>query len=273
MSNQNWIDIKWFNYPDAPKAILEIPITIDDIDEIQYLQLDTGCPNSLLFGYQLSNLFGGAFTEDKSSVKIKGKIGDQNLSDLSFKILKNVGKKRANSGQKKIGLLGTDFFVNKVLIIDFIEDKILISDSAEVLENLEYSFSFSDMSRNPANVIVLEILINDKKLPKILYDTGTSIYDFTLNDKSEWESLVGDVDKSKLDVSTIANPSGVYKKYGYQIEGSLQVGDFKYLNPFLYYRDTDLWDESPLNGTLGNKPFFQSCVLIDFINFRFGVSY
>lgn len=272
MSNLHWIDIKWFHYSDAPKAVLEIPVTIDAVDETQYLQLDTGCQNSLLFEYQLADLLQDASVTDKSSIQLHGHVGDQDLSDITFEILKGVGKKRAESGQKKIGLLGTDFFKKKILIIDFKKDSILISDSSRVLRDMPYNFTFSPMTENPANVILLDVLLNNRRIPNILYDTGTSLYDLTLNDKAEWKAIVRDADKNTLDVSTIANLSGVYKKYGYQITGSLHVGMFRYDNPFVYYRDTDLWDNSPLNGTLGNKPFFRSCVVIDFIHFRFGIS-
>ena len=54
MKKHNWVDINWIGHKE--RAILLIPVKFDDFDDTQYLQIDTACPHSTLFGYQLSQI-------------------------------------------------------------------------------------------------------------------------------------------------------------------------------------------------------------------------
>jgi hypothetical protein len=268
----DWIKIKWVDYPNATKAILQIPIKIDGIEETQYIQLDTGNPETLLFGYQAHQILPDHPDIDKKQIHLNGSVGNNSFADFKFDILQNQGKDRADAGQQKIGLLGTDFFWDKVLVLDFKNDRIFISDSDNIIENLEYKFSFVDTYPNPMNFVVFDFMLNNEEIPKILYDCGSSISDLTFHRKKDWENYVGAYDESKLTGFINVNPVGRFQVYGYRIDGCIKIGDFSYNAPNLEYKDTDLFAEHPLLGTLGNHPFFDSCVIIDFINHRFGIS-
>ncbi|MDP8202669.1 MAG: hypothetical protein P9M11_11095 [Candidatus Tenebribacter burtonii] len=273
MKKLDWVAINWFDYPDLPKAILQIPISFDGIDQKQYLQLDTGCPDSILFGYQLSKLI----NENDSSLNndeiyFNGSIGEHNFSNFKFKHLKNFGEKRAKQGQEKIGLLGTDFFNNKILVIDFIKNQILISDSLEIIDKLDYNFNFINTLNNPENEMIFNITLNNCEIKKILYDTGHSTSSLKFLKKKDWQFFVSETDNKKLIKDSIRTIETNFNSYRQKTKGILRIGKFIYNNPELAFDNNELSKESKLNGILGNKPFYNSFIILDFINFKFGVS-
>ncbi len=273
MEKLNWVAINWFDYPILPKAILQIPISLDGIDQKQYLQLDTGCPYSILFGYQLSKLINKndpSLNDDE--IYFNGSIGGHNFSNFKFKHLKNFGEKRAKQGQEKIGLLGTDFFKKKILIIDFIKNQILISNNLEIIDKLDYNFNFINTLNNSANEMIFKVSLNNCEIKKILYDTGHSTSSLKFLKKMDWQSFVGDVVNKKLIKNSISNIEGNFYSYTQKTKGKLRIGKFISNNPDLAFDDNDLSKESKLNGILGNKPFYNSCIILDYINFKFGVS-
>lgn len=270
--NQNWIKINWVNYPNAPKAILQIPIQIEGVKETQYIQLDTGNPESLLFDYQVHQILPDHPDIDKEQIHLSGSVGNIPFTNFKFILYQDQGKDRADAGQQKIGLLGTDFFRDRILVLDFKNDRILISENEAVIEELNHDFNFVKMYDNPVNFVFIGFKLNGQEVPLALYDSGSSYADFTFHRKEDWKKFVGDYDKSKLTHFINVNAWSKYSVYGYVIDGSIQIGDFIYKNPKLEYKDTDLFKDHKWLGTLGNHPFFDSCIVIDFKNMKFGVS-
>lgn len=273
MNKLDWITIKWFDYPNLPKAILQIPISFDGINQIQYLQLDTGSPDSFLFGYQLSKLINNndqSLNDDE--IYFNGSIGGHDFSNFKFKHLKNFGEDRAKQGQEKIGLLGTDFFKNKILIIDFIRNQILISNSLIIIDKLNYNFNFINTLNNPANEMIFSVFLNNYEIEKILYDTGHSTSSLKFLKKENWQSFVGEIDNKKLIKDSISTIETSFVTYRQKTKKTLRIGKFVFNDPELAFDNNKLSKESKLNGILENKPFLNSCIIIDFINFKFGVS-
>jgi len=273
LNNNNWLDIKWYGSPNSPKAILQIPVSFEGIDQIQYLQLDTGCPESILFGYQFLKLI----SEDDSRINddeiyLNGSIGDYKFTNFKFEHKKNFGKDRADQGQEKIGLLGTDFLKDKILIIDFINNRLQITSDVNVFDDMNYKFNFIPTKEHPKNVIILNASLNKHKIDDILYDTGSSGYILKLYRKEDWKRFVGETDLQKLEKHSIRNLMGKYNNYNCPIKGELQIGEFLYKNPIITFSDTDLYSNSPINALIGNKPFFNSCIVLDFRNCQFGIS-
>ena len=273
MNKHNWIKIKWYNYPHLPKAILQIPISLEGIDQDQYLQLDTGSSDSILFGYQFSKLINESDPRrNDDEIFFNGSIGEHNFSNFKFKHLKNFGEDRAKQGQEKIGLLGTDFFKNKILIIDFIRNRILISNSLEIIDKLDYNFNFINTLNNPANVMIFSVSLNNCEIEKILYDTGHSTSSLKFLKKEDWQSFVNEIDNKKLIKDSIRTIQTNFFSYRQKTNVKLRIGRFTFNNPELAFDNNELSKKSKLNGILGNKPFCNSCIILDFINFKFGVS-
>lgn len=272
MPETDWVKIKWFDYPNVKKAILQIPVSFTGIEQTQFLQLDTGTPESILFGYQLHQLLKDDPRLNNDSISFNGKIGNHTFSNFKFKHRKDLGKGRADQGQEKIGLLGADFLKGKILIIDFKNNRFIISVDPNVIQETGYDFEFIQTHKNPANVIVLGITLNEHHIPNVLYDTGSSRFTLSLNYKEDWEKFAGHFEKEDLKKSRIGNMIGNYYSYEAKISGELKIGNLIVEDPAVSYKDTDLYETSPLSGTLGNETFFKFCIVMDFINFRFGYS-
>lgn len=273
MPSPNWTKIKWFNDPITPKALLQIPVKLEGISEIQYLQLDTGDWKSHLYGYQLAQIL------DKNDPLLEldefilnGAIGDHSFKNFKFEHMKGFGKSRADSGQEKIGILGTDFFKDKILVIDFINDCFLISDKLEVIEYLDYKFEFISTTRNLSNSMLFRIILNGKIIDNIMYDTGSSIITLDLKSKADWEAFLSSNKTSNPGKFTASNRSGTFDVVSVDSEAVMQIGDFEYNNPRVFHPDTDMYEKCGYNGLIGNQPFFDKCIVLDFKNFRLGIS-
>jgi len=269
----NWIKIKWFNYPNAPKILLQVPIKLEGLPGTQYLQLDTGDWKSHIYGYQLSQVL------DKNDplleldeLMLNGSIGNHSFNNFKFEHMKGFGKSRADQGQEKIGILGTDFFKEKVLIIDFKNDRFLISNDTTVIDELDYEFNFIPTVRNLANIIRFSITLNNKEIEPVLYDTGGGNGELQLKKKHDWEEFLNNNKTSNPGKVCASNRSGTFNVLSVDSEVVMQMGEFQYKNPRITYPDTDMYKDSIMNGVLGNKPFWDRCVVLDFQNFRLGIS-
>jgi len=273
MPKLNWTKIKWFNYPNTPKALLQIPVKLEGLAEIQYLQLDTGDWQSHLYGYQFSKLIKESDERrEADELFFSGSIGNHNFTDFKFKHMKGFGKSRADQGQEKIGILGTDFFRDKILVIDFINDCFLISHKLEVIDELEYEFSFIPTVKNQANIMRFTITLNNQEIEPVLYDTGGGDQELQLKGKLQWEEFLSNNKTSNPGKVCACNRDGTFDVLSVDSEAIMQIGDFLYKNPRITYPNTDMFKDSIMNGVIGNKPFWNKCVVLDFMNFRLGIS-
>ena len=178
-----------------PHAALLVPITIPGCPKRFYMQFDTGSPYSLFYGNKLQ-----AIHRKYPAITSLNSMGDS-LTHFSFKAgpLIITAKQimvhsfdssgidwKNNHTPEIIGTLGTDLIDNKVVVIDYPRQQLLISDSVPATFKKGKPAGFLFAMRR----ILLPAEIQGKKT--ILYfDSGSSAFEL-LTDKATCNRLAAD---------------------------------------------------------------------------------
>ena len=251
-----------------PKAAILIPLTINT--KRHFLQLDTGCPRTYIYTSHFYNSRTRLKIKDKQPIELDILIGGKKFKQV---FLADNQTKKHKSTEKifSVGLLGNDFFKDKIFFIDFPKKEIKFSESSF---SVPPKFIYLD-SKFKKNFIYLTLKYENKKF-KVIYDTGASIFPLATN-KKRWLELTGKNGKEK-DNKTLIVSAAFGKKIklvGAPIKKELFLSGMNFLNKIVYYEpaQTPTTDFSLINceGLMGNTIFLNKSIHIDFINKKFAV--
>lgn len=261
-----------------PYAALLIPVTIPGCPQTFYMQFDTGSPYSLFYRDKLQVIH-----RKFPAIPALRNIGDS-LTDFSFKAgtlsitarqiaVHSFGSSGIDWKNKRapqiIGTLGADLIDNKIVIIDYPRQHMIIGDSLPArFQQIEQAGFIFAMRR-----ILLPAGIRGKKT--ILYfDSGSSAFEL-LTDKAICKELAADSSLpvqypvqswgktltantiSTNDSITLAG-SSVPIRYATWIDGvsETQVSQMMKMG---------------IGGMTGNKLFLSHVLLLDTKNKKFGL--
>lgn len=263
------------------KAAILVPFRFNGIDEEYYLQLDTGA-SSVLYGnsfYEIEPNYRVRKEKDKKPyiVSIDGTLSNYEFTYEDFGLLHDYGgslEELKVAEYKLIGSLGLDFFKNRILIIDFSEERFaILNNQNDVPRNIkENSYHLNMKYKN--NKIYLMSKIGDKNL-SLIYDTGSSIFDIVAT-KEIWTSLTNV--KSAKDIKLLEIPSwgAVVQLKGARSESDWEIGDLTIEKPWIFYEPSGLenfnFNLIQADGLLGNAIFYDNHIItIDLISKKFGI--
>lgn len=263
------------------KAAILVPFRFNGIEEEYYLQLDTGA-SSVLYGnsfYDIEPNYRVKKVKDKrpSIVSIDGTLSNYEFAYRDFGLLQDYGatlEELKVAEYKLIGSLGLDFFKNRILIIDFSEEKFAIfNNQNDVPRNIKKNSGFLDMKyKNDKIYLMSKIAGKDLSL---IYDTGSSIFDIIAT-KEIWTSLTNV--KSVKDIKLLEIPSwgAIVQLKGARSESDWEIGDVTIEKPLIFYEPSGLenfnFKSIQADGLLGNAIFYDNHIItIDLINKKFGI--
>ncbi|NVK52339.1 MAG: hypothetical protein HWD85_05345 [Flavobacteriaceae bacterium] len=268
------------------KAAMFVPFNINDLRKGLFAQFDLGSNVTIIYQNNLKEI------PELNSLKLdslnyqneQGKelfiikksniqIGQIQLDTLDIYGIYDYGKKFTpdtnNSPQdNSIGTIGSDILQDKVLIIDFPNQKITILDSID--EKIKSNFSLVK-SKLINNRIIVPFNINGD-LKHFMYDTGASLFPMVTT-KSIWNYSTN---KKIIDSLNVGNFGRPIKLKGAKATIVINI-DKKNFNSFnIYYVKDNLFDKMftqiGCDGIIGNKLFFDKKILIDYKENIFGVS-
>lgn len=265
------IPLKWISNESNPNVAILLPVKLEGISKVFYMQLDFGSPITLFYLKTIGSIksqFSNEINLNKNSdiVSLKFDLGKMTVSSDKFKVLSygevaNLDKEGINI----IGTIGTDLLEKKLTILNFKDNYCLFSN-----DKLADGFTSFDFKKRK---ILLPAKINGKDL-KLLYDSGTSGYDL-ITDHSEW-------DKYRLKNERIKTEKG--NSWGNTLtvntapaKQKIEIGN-KNLNltEVTYIEGTSkvqnlLMKLSGMQGMIGNKLFLDHQIIIDCKNEKFKV--
>lgn len=280
-----WNEFVWmedtFGEEYYSKAAILIPFRFNGINEDYYLQLDTGA-SSLLYGnsfYDVEPSYRVIKKKDKRPyvVSIDGTFSNYVFTNENFGLLQDYGatlEELKEAEYKLVGSLGLDFFKNRILIIDFSEEKFAIfNNQNDVPRNIKKNSGFLDMKyKNDKIYLMSKIAGKDLSL---IYDTGSSIFDIIAT-KEIWTSLTNV--KSVKDIKLLEIPSwgAIVQLKGARSESDWEIGDVTIEKPLIFYEPSGLenfnFKSIQADGLLGNAIFYDNHIItIDLINKKFGI--
>jgi hypothetical protein len=290
---KDWIPFSWESMTignrEFDKGAMFVPFKIDGVDADFTLQFDLGATSSMLYGNKIdyflnnNNLLKAKLdtTTKRFFIQNTKNGGFRNLDtrlgsvkyifdDMAY--FKGFGDTLTVDSIKKgkpirIGTLGAPFFKDKVLIIDYPNQRFLILDSLNA--KAEGDFDFVDARLDMGT---LKIPFNIGGTPYwLMFDTGSSIFAI-MTDKQHYNTFTGNTPVDSLGISSWGQTKMVYGK---QINKPVKLGNATLPNNYVYMMPGNDWDDfykqEKIIGLTGNAFFLNNVVAIDFKHLKFGV--
>ena len=291
----NWANFEWAGdslgnkYFD--KVAMFIPVNFKGVPHNFLAQLDLGSDISIVYGNSFKSYlstypeFGRKLDTILSEVAIgnesQGEIKDIELSLDSFLTqLKSVVYYKkfgseiptdsiASLTKKHIGIIGADIVKNKVLLIDYKNNRIAIVDSLNLKQTDKFNFLDCKITNGR---IKLPLIINGET-QWYMFETGSSIFPL-VTDENNWKSMC---DVSKKEAIKISSKDKSYDILGAETNKDIFFGKEKmpkthaYVMPLNLNGYTEMFKQEDVKGTIGNACFLNTIIAIDFKQSKFGV--
>jgi hypothetical protein len=254
------------------KGALMLPVKAGD--KTFLLQLDLGRADSYIYKSELDKIPTNYFSINGDEITINGKISKLNLAH-TFKLYDNKGDTVNSSGSesdpKLIGVIGLNFFLDKKLYIDFINDQFEIIESKQ-----NFDFTINNAITIPFKLknkkLLIKTTIDDKEF-WFFYDTGSSYFPMITN-KNNWQLFTHNdsVNKTCTTIKIPSKNNNVSREVVFladTIRDNILLGDINFKNKLVYFESNDSFNFSAispeLTGVIGNAIFFDKYkIIIDF---------
>ena len=289
-----WIPFEWVGDTMGgrffDKLAINLPFSIEGIPHRFSSQFDLGATSTMVYGNAFApylEAFPGVAarldTANKNS-QIQGQpvgalkgvtfsLGDVVFSDQELLYFDGFGDTLtvdsvASASVKHVGTVGPDLFQNKVLLIDFPNQRIASVDSLPA--NYQNDATLVDMKLDQGR-IKLPFSI-DGTVYDFMFDTGSSLFPLMVTSE-DWDQL-GDL-SAAIDTIEISSWGEYYDVYGAPIDVPVTLGDYRLPEGSVYANPKDVFQqffsEENIMGITGNAYFLGAVIVIDYRNKRFGV--
>jgi hypothetical protein len=161
-----------------------------------------------------------------------------------------------------IGSVGADMFQNKVVIIDYPNQRFAICDTVP----RAYNTAFTDIELDESGRIILPMTIKGKKY-RISFDNGSSLFPIITLAKNISSFSTGP-DTDSLEISSWGKRHYVT---GRHITDTFELAGHKFSNVKVYANHAGLGIDSKTDGMTGNALFWNNTIVIDFKHKKFGM--
>lgn len=286
-----WISFKWIGdsisgkYFD--KLAITVPVTFDNLPYKFQMQLDLGAVETIVYGntmdpYLVKHPFIKSkldtslvfFIQSQKNYMLKDidlSSGNTHFGKVNIGLFRNFGDTFTSDSimtpsVKLIGTIAPDLFRGKVIIIDFPNDRLCVTD---IVPRKYQKTTFITYKERDGRIFI-PMVINGKH-EDLLFDTGSSI--FSLMTTEHRASEIGD--ESISDSLRISSWGNYYYVYGKKIKSKILIGN-KLLEPSTVYFDKEekldyFYSDQNIWVITGNAYFLNNTVIIDYKNKLFGV--
>ncbi|MEN9442317.1 MAG: hypothetical protein RLZ33_2394 [Bacteroidota bacterium] len=240
------------------KTAMYLPVRFTNDTTNYYFQLDTGSEESYFYSGNWMNQETLRLLNKEDSIQTS--IGNLHLAKLESQ------KMVAENGRMYCGTLGSDFLANKLVEIDFLNQEIHFlksySSSEYMLDSLKLSFG------RP-----LITIHTTSKSYDFLFDTGSSLFELWTSQKL-WKKLKEPT--SEIHQFSISSWGTENTAYRATARSGIACMSFKTLEiQTIWYNSNKQFAKDfksiDIAGMIGNKPFLNQVVLIDFNNMKIGL--
>ena len=249
------------------RAALMVETRLDGMSAPMLMQLDTGTPDSVLLGRSYEQLHRND-TVVGPGRKLGGWVAGRRFDNEVFVLLPNLGEPR------RLGSLGAMFFEQRVLIVDFVSQRIAILDPRQ---DLPAKFDFVPLDYRDHKIFVT-LTLNGVPDRDMILDTGSSAVPLftTARRWQEWTGRRTD-DPRKVQLKGKSWGREVTLA-GAPLKGSICLGKACLSDPLIFFAPTVLanldLERAPyrIAGIFGNALFDgRYTVVVDLPHRRFGL--
>ena len=269
--NSENIPIQWIAVENNAKSAMLLPITLEGINHVFYMQLDFGSPTTLFYSEPLQSIAakmnsGMDFKRNPLIMPLTFTLGKMTLSSTTFKIL-NYG---APVDWEKdsiaiIGTIGTDLLEKRFTTLNFKENYCSFTTNASTDGFATFAFE--------KRRLLFPAKIGDSNL-KLLYDSGTSGYQLITSHK-EWNKYRVQNGKTKTEKgnswgNTLTIITAPAQEQIEMATSKLDVTEVTYINGTSTTQNL-LMKFSGMQGMIGNALFVNRIIKIDCKNEKFKI--
>jgi hypothetical protein len=265
-SNMVWVPAQ-VNGRTEPHAALMVETELEGLRMRGLMQLDLGIDPTVVYG---------AVRAAGDSVTINGTIANRHFQNERFYFRPSAGAPAPATKPPLLGSIGAGFFEHRILILDFVKQRLAILGKGAVLAPaLDRGIEYLPLRFQNGHVLVAAA-IDGREVPNALFDTGSSMIPFFASRGrwSEWtHRQTGDSANSTIRLQSWGKEAVVV---GAPV-GTLCVGSACLSHPEIYCQSSRLpnldFDKAPqLSGAFGNAIFLgRYTVIVDIPGRRFGL--
>lgn len=274
----SWIPFEWTSDSLSgryfEKTAMYVNTQLDNITDTFVCQLDLGSNMTMLYEnpikhfnhldeksyYYKERIFGD--DKHKCVRDVEWHLGSVNLK--SHSVIMNQGYGDTSTVPPiKIGTIGVDMFQDKVLVIDFPNQRFCVLD--EIKDN---KARYTPLELSAGGFIILPVKIGGKVF-KCLYDSGSSLFSIIT-----YPGHIKDFSTEADDDSFIINSWGKQvMAYSRNLYAETNIMGQVVPNNKVYSLSTveDFLKEANADAMLGNALFWNNTIIIDFKHKRFGI--
>ena len=291
--NLPWIPFEWVGdsigdrYYD--KLGIYLPFSIEGIPHQFKSQFDLGAVNTMVYGNTIAPYLAAypaiaakVDTLDRTYLvqgqqvggieNVTIQLGDVTFADRDLLLFENYGGRLPGdsiaSSSVKIGTVAPDLFQDKLLLIDYPNQRIASVDSLPTSLRGEIFYTRFKLEQGR---IKIPLTINGET-HDFLFDTGASMFHLHVTPE-DWGSI-GDT-TARVDTVEISTWGEYYDVYGLPIKAEVALGDFPleggqvFANPREDF--AQFFKEEGILGITGNVYFSDYTIIIDYKNQQFGI--
>lgn len=286
----DWIAFEWVddyvNGKKYEKVAMNVPVSIENLPYNFYAQFDLGARNVLdqnciapfIKQYKsLASKYDSATVDkwhgvDCSSFNNLEILLDKTPFNTSFLNMHNQGEtidlvEIDTLTPIRIGTIGVDMFYDKILIIDYPNQRLAVLDSVPEEYHVQY-----EKCKFEHNRIKIPVTVKGKQ-EFVLFDTGSSMFEM-ITTKQNW-SLLADTSPDAIDSLSVNSWGKQNYVYWSQSMGAIDFNAVPINNINIYYGGPQgleaFLKKEELFGITGNKVFWNNIVVIDLKSEQFGI--
>jgi hypothetical protein len=261
------------------RTVLQVPVTLEGGPDSVYMQLDTGSDQSMFYEVPFREIRTTLPTPLPRFVLERALIGQETASLDTFWLRPNSGRPIASSRARTIGTLGADFLRDRVLILDFPNDRFAFVHRGDALPAaLERAASWTWLDARNDKLFV-QLTIAGRTFDDVFFDSGSSAFPLIVR-RTLWTGLTGrHASDSTNDILLASSWGRDVPLIGAPLSGAVAFGAVRIDRPLVYHHGVvegvqNFFDTSPypVSGYFGNAMFFDRfTVIVDVPRRRFGV--
>ncbi len=262
------------------KGSILVPIQVKGSQKKLYAQLDTGCDHTPLYGPAL-RAFGIDFdsTSGENLAFIWCDLDDYWIDAekerwvwVRWDLGHGVNPDSNDPFNCKVGTIGLDQIIGRVLILDFPGAQFAVVDDTALVDPIVIDTVHYVPATIEYNKFYVDVVVGEDTLKRVRFDTGSSSEHLILP-KDIWQKVTGLTgDEEGIRRDSVVSWGNYVQIMTAPAKGNMEFGPITIPNPPVTYVD---WpDPTMANMSLmGNAPFVDSFVVVlDCIGNRFGVS-
>jgi hypothetical protein len=267
-----------FGGKNVEHAALKVEMRIEGSADPVVMQLDTGADSNVLYGLAYKHLPSAPPLTGKTQILLGGVAARRAFHDELFYISGDFGGAGEPGKPLLIGTIGAHFFEQRILLLDFVSQRLAILEKGEDLPaEIVGRAAFTPLEYRNHKMFIM-VTLNGVEQRDLFFDTGSSAMAL-MTTRSRWLEWTGRQPDDPANRLILSKSWGKDAKWvGAPAKGGLCVGKACVSAPMVYFDSAGLpnldFEKYPYktSGLFGNVPFDgRYTVIVDLPHNRFGL--